>query len=125
MKQMNRRAQITEGAIIPTLFKMTLPMIAGTFAFMAFNLIDTYFVGQLGAKDLAAMSFTFPVIFTVLSLSFGLGVGATALVSRAIGSNQAGRWMFTLPSGITSLYIAGDYVIVRGLTLDDEIPEGK
>lgn len=52
------------------------------------NLIDTYFVGQLGTAELAAMSFTFPVITLVISVAMGLGVGATSAVSRAIGAGD-------------------------------------
>ncbi|WP_293030549.1 MATE family efflux transporter, partial [Moorena sp. SIO3I8] len=47
-----------------------------------FNLIDTYFVGQLGTKPLAAMSFTFPVVMTLGSLAMGLGVGASSVIAR-------------------------------------------
>ena len=53
-------APLTEGSVRRHLVQQTVPMIWGIFALMAFNVADTYFVGQLGARELAAMSFTFP-----------------------------------------------------------------
>ncbi len=49
-----------------------------------FNLADTYFLGRLGVKELAAISFTFPVVMFINSLSQGIGVGTSSLISRNI-----------------------------------------
>ncbi|MGD1912764.1 MAG: hypothetical protein ACFB2X_18525 [Rivularia sp. (in: cyanobacteria)] len=58
------KQRLTEGNVGSTLVKLTIPMIWGVFAIIAFNLVDTYFVGQLGTAPLAAMRFTFPVVMT-------------------------------------------------------------
>ena len=63
-------------------------MTLGMISFVAFNMIDTYFVGQLGKDELAALSFTFPVIMVVFSITQGVGIGATALISKSIGSQK-------------------------------------
>lgn len=83
-----RKAQLVEGPVSRLLFKLTFPMIFGMFGMVAFNLADTYFVGQLGTLELAAMSFTLPVVMVVSSLALGLGIGTSALVSRAIGEGD-------------------------------------
>ncbi|MEM6837366.1 MAG: MATE family efflux transporter [Cyanobacteria bacterium P01_C01_bin.120] len=83
--------KLTEGAVGPQLVRLTLPMIWGLFALIAFNLVDTYFVGQLGTAQLAAMSFTFPVVLTLGNLAFGLGVGTTSVIARAIGEGDMRR----------------------------------
>jgi len=70
------------------LAKMTLPMIGGMFALSAFNITDTYFVGKLGVDPLAAMSFTFPVVMIVGAIAMGIGMGAGAVISRAIGAGD-------------------------------------
>ena len=41
------------------LLRMTGPMILGIVAILAFNLVDTFFIGMLGTQALAAISFTF------------------------------------------------------------------
>jgi len=67
---------------------MAVPMLGGTFALNAFNLTDTWFVAQLGTLPLAAMSFSFPVVMFVISITFGLGTGVTTVVSHALGSGD-------------------------------------
>ena len=83
-----RQARLIEGPIAPTLAKLTLTMLIGIFSMIAFNLVDTFFVGRLGADALAAISFTFPIVMAVGSIALGLGVGAAALISRAIGAED-------------------------------------
>jgi len=64
-------------------------MLIGIAAILLFNIVDTFWVGQLGARELAAMSFTFPVVFVVMSVSMGMSIGTTAVISRAIGQGHA------------------------------------
>jgi len=81
----SNKRDLTQGPVGPTLVRLTGPMTIGILSLLAFNLIDTYFVGQLGKEQLAALSFTFPVILVVFSLAQGIGIGATALVAKSIG----------------------------------------
>ena len=60
-------------------------MVFGILGMVAFNLVDAFFIGRVGDVELAALSFTFPVVFIVGSLAMGLGVGAAAVISRAVG----------------------------------------
>lgn len=71
-----------------TLKKMTIPMIYGMILLMTFNLVDTFFVGLLGTQPLAAISFTFPITFTVISLTIGLGIGTSAVIAKSYGKKD-------------------------------------
>lgn len=71
-----------------TLRNMTLPMVVGMLALMTFGLVDTFFIGMLGTQELAAISFTFPVTFTVISLNIGLGIGTSAVIAKLLGAGQ-------------------------------------
>jgi putative MATE family efflux protein len=67
---------------------MTLPMIVAMVVLMTFGLVDTFFIGMLGTQELAAISFTFPVTFTVISLNIGLGIGTSAIIAKQLGAGQ-------------------------------------
>ncbi len=84
-----RGAQLTTGPVGGHLVRMAVPMLIGIFATMTFNLADIWFVGQLGSTELAAISFTFPVIMVLVSVAIGLGAGTSSIVARAIGE---GPW---------------------------------
>lgn len=87
----SRGRNLTEGPVGATLLRLTGPMVLGLASVMLFNIVDTIWVGRLGADALAAMTFTFPVAFFVMSITMGLGIGLTSAVSRAIGRGDGER----------------------------------
>mgnify|MGYP005990287079 CR=1 FL=1 len=85
---MSANDNLLTAPIAPVLRKMTIQVMIGMLMLMSFNLIDTYFIGLLGTEPLAAISFTFPVTFTIISLSIGLGIGTSAVIAKARGSGD-------------------------------------
>lgn len=79
---------LTEGPVKKILFDLTIPMTFGMLGIVMFNVVDTYFVGKLGTNQLAALSFTFPVVVAIISLAHGVSVGASTLVSKAVGEGK-------------------------------------
>jgi putative MATE family efflux protein len=73
---------LIEGNIPKLLLSLSWPMLLGMMGIVVFNLVDTYFVGILGVEQLAAMSFSFPVIMLLNSVSLGIGIGTSSLIAR-------------------------------------------
>lgn len=80
-----------EDPVGPTLVRLAAPMMIGIAVMLLFNLVDTFWVGQLGPTELAAMGFTFPVAMVVSNLTIGLSIGASATIARAIGEGRDDR----------------------------------
>ena len=111
--------RLIEGNVGQQLIKLTIPMIWGVLAVTAFNIVDTYFVGQLGTQPLAAMSFTFPVVMTLGSLAIGLGVGTSSVIARAIGEGDRERVQRLTTDSLTlSLLIVAIFVSFGLVTID-------
>ena len=85
---MNTPAKLTQGSVVGNMLNLSIPMMGGIFSVIGFNLADTYFVAKLGTRELAAMSFTFPVVMVLLGVAFGLGTATTAVVSQTIGRGE-------------------------------------
>jgi putative MATE family efflux protein len=83
--QTSDERDLTQGSLAKHIVRLAGPMALGILAIMGMNIVDTYFVGQLGTDQLAAMSFTFPVVFFLGSLTLGISLGVTSVVSRAVG----------------------------------------
>ena len=83
------KVDLVNGEIGPTLKQMTVSLLWGMATMMTFNLVDTLFVSRLGTEPLAAISFTFPVSFTLISLTIGLGIGTSAVIGHALGRQDA------------------------------------
>ncbi|TES94429.1 MAG: MATE family efflux transporter [Candidatus Cloacimonadota bacterium] len=114
-----RQARLVEGSVGKILVKLTIPMVFGIVGIVAFNLVDTFFVGRLGTDELAALSFTFPVVLIINSLAHGLGIGASAVISRAIGEgnhNEVQR--LTTDSLVLSVLLVTIFVVIGQLTID-------
>lgn len=116
---MKKTAQLIEGDIQKTLIKMTLPMILGILSMVIYNLVDTYFVGQLGKIELAALSFTFPVVLIINSLALGLGIGSSSVISRAIGKGDMNNVKrLTTDSLILAVIVVAFFVGIGLLTIN-------
>ena len=84
-------AKLATGSIAGHLVTQTAPMIVGVAAIMSVGLIDAYFIGQLGARELAAVSFIFPVTIALSSLGVGVMVGINSVIARALGEGDEPR----------------------------------
>jgi len=104
----------------PTLKTMTVPMIYGLILLMTFNLVDTFFVGLLGTEPLAAISFTFPITFTVISLTIGLGIGTSAVIAKALGKGDKASAKNLATSALyLSALIVGMLAVIGYLLIDE------
>ena len=117
---MEKRApKLTEGSVGRHLVNMSLPMLFGITTMMAQAFIDTWFLGQVGDRALAAYSFGFPILMIVTSVAIGLGAGTSSVVARAIGSDDHARARrLSTDSLILSLIIAIVCAVVGMLTID-------
>ncbi len=66
-------------------------MLLGIAAIMSVGIIDAYFIGQLGSRELAAVSFIFPITIALSSLGVGVIAGISSVVSRALGEDDMPR----------------------------------
>lgn len=85
------RARLTEGSVGKHLVDMTVPVLFGITTMMAQSLIDTWFIGRVGDRELAAYGFGFPILMIVTSVAIGLGAGTSSVVARAIGAGDHRR----------------------------------
>jgi putative MATE family efflux protein len=79
---------LTKGAVGAQLTRMTIPYFLGISSMILASMIETIYIGILGARELAAYSFMFPVIMALTSISMGVGIGASSLIARAEGQGD-------------------------------------
>lgn len=71
------------------LLSMSLPISIGMLSTFLFQVVDTYFIGQLGANALAALSFASTIYFLVVGLFMGLAVGVSIIIGTATGAGAS------------------------------------
>lgn len=112
---------LTQGSVSGHLTRLSLPMVWGLLAVISIAVTDTFFVARLGTLPLAALSFTFPVVMTVMSLAIGLGIGAGSVLARSmtIASDSQLRGLTTdsliLATLIVILFVVAGLVTIEPL----------
>ncbi len=81
----------TEGKILNSLVSLALPIIMANVLQTAYQLIDTFWLGRLGANAVAAVSISFPILFLILSIGAGLTLAGTVLVAQHKGAESQSK----------------------------------
>ncbi len=82
-------ARFTEGSTMRHVAVMTSTGAVGLMALFLVDAANLFYISLLGQQELAAaIGFAGTVQFFLISVSIGLSIGATALVSRAIGGGR-------------------------------------
>jgi len=80
--------KLTQGPVSSSLIDLTIPMILGISSSLVAAIFETYLIGLIGTNELAAYSFTFPVIGALQSVSLGLSIGLSSVLARSIGGGN-------------------------------------
>ncbi|WKN31064.1 MATE family efflux transporter [Porifericola rhodea] len=85
---MNFFVKQSERDTLFSLLKLSGPIVLANILQTAYQLIDTFWLGRLGANAVAAVSLSFPVLFLVISLGIGLTIGGSIMVSQYKGMDN-------------------------------------
>lgn len=80
---------LTNDDIGKSLFYLSLPIVIINLLQTAYNLVDTFWLGQYSKEALAAITFGFPLVFLLISLGMGLAVAGSVLF-------KTGKWETTM-----------------------------
>ena len=102
---MRKGNKYTEGRILNSLFSLAVPIILANILQTAYQLIDTFWLGRLGANAVAAVSISFPLLFLVLSLGSGLTLAGTVIVAQFMGAGDQEKVNFNSSQTISLIFI--------------------
>ncbi len=69
-------------------FSLALPVVLSSLLQRSVGIVDIFLVGGLGASSIAAVGIAQVLVFVVMSVSWGINVGATVLVSQLWGAGR-------------------------------------
>ena len=98
--------------VIPT---MAVPTIISMLVTSIYNIVDTYFVGQLNTQATAAVGVVFPVMAVIQAVGFFFGSGSGTFISRALGAKEVHQARVMASSGFFSALFFGAVITVVGL----------
>jgi putative MATE family efflux protein len=78
----------TEGPIGPALVMLSVPMVLEMSMESLFAVVDVFYVSRVSADAVATVGITESMLMIVYTVAMGLGIGATAVVSRRTGEKD-------------------------------------
>lgn len=79
---------IFEGSINKALLKLAIPIVFAQILQSAYQLTDAFWVGRLGAAQVAAVSVSAPVTFLVIALGAGFAMAGATLSAQYMGARN-------------------------------------
>ena len=105
--------------------RLGVPLIAGMFIMVLYNLVDTYFIGLMHDDyQLAAVNLAYPVMMISIAISNMIGTGASSLIARSLGAGEEEKANHTLTVGFVLTVINSVIVAGIGLLLLDAVVKG-
>ena len=96
--------------VIPTVYKLAIPMMIAQVVNMMYNIVDRIFVGNIenyGTQALAALGVCFPVTQVISSFSQLIGQGAVPLATIKLGECNIKEANLIFNNAITALIFVG------------------
>jgi putative MATE family efflux protein len=80
--------RLLQGPIITSLFLLAIPIMGSNLLQIAYQLIDAFWVGRVGASAVAAVSLAMPVMFLMISAGIGFAIAGTTLIAQYVGAGN-------------------------------------
>ncbi|HOW25414.1 MAG TPA: MATE family efflux transporter [Bacteroidales bacterium] len=108
-----------EGRLI---FNFAIPMLLGNVFQQLYNVADSIIVGKyIGKEALAAVGSSFPIIFTLISLTIGIGTGGTIVIAQYFGAKDIRNVRKAIDTFYIFFFFAAIAVTVLGILMSEPI----
>jgi putative MATE family efflux protein len=107
MKQTN---ELITKDIKKLIFQIAIPSSIGMFFNTMYNVVDTFYIGQISTEAISALTYSFMIFFMLLSISFGLSSAITAYVGGALGKHKREMGRIYASNGI-SLFMIISFIL--------------
>lgn len=88
MSSGTRDVDLLNGGLFKPLVVLAVPIVLSQAMQVVYNLVNTFWVGHIGPDAVSAVSFSFPIIFLVISVTSGFAIAGTTLVSQNTGAGK-------------------------------------
>lgn len=108
-------AQMTQAPVEKLIAHLAVPSIISMLISTVYNMVDTFFIGQLSTSAAGAVGVSFSIMAIIQALGFFFGQGAGASLSHALGNRDEEKAQELANVGLFSALICGAVVSALGL----------
>jgi putative MATE family efflux protein len=100
--------KLTKDPIWFLLRKVTIPASVGSLFQTFYNLVDTWFAGQISADAIGAIAKSFPIYFTIIAVGVGIGAATNSMIGNSLGEKK---------ERVASMYIAQSLIFSLAISV--------
>lgn len=115
------KQDFTEGKILSSLTTLAAPIILANLLQTGYQLIDTFWLGRLGANAVAAVSVSFPILMLIISLGAGLTLAGTVLVAQYKGANDQKMVNYISSQNVFLIFLVSIFLSLMGYFIADPL----
>ena len=86
-----------------------------------YNMVDTFFVGQIGTEATAAVGLIFPVMAIIQAFGFFFGMGSGNFISRSLGAHKHDEAQTMASTGAVCALLFGGLILVMGYVFENAL----
>ncbi len=102
-------------------FSLALPVVLSSLLQRSVGIVDIFLVGGLGAQAIAAVGIVQIMVFVTMSLSWGINVGVTVLVSQLWGAGRKAEAAQAAYQAMLLAVAAAGLIMLLGLTFGGRV----
>ncbi len=122
MQRIRNNVDMTEGAILPKLSRVALPLILSGILQLLFNAADIVVVGNFGSDNsVAAVGSTGALVGLMVNLFVGLSTGANVLCALFTGAKEGENLSKAIHTSIFTAIASGAILTVAGFVFAEDI----
>ena len=106
----DRSVNVIDGPLLRPLLVLSVPIVLTNLLQVGYNLADTFWVGRLGQDAVSALSFSWALVFAVITLAAGFTVAGTVMVAQNKGAGRLDR--IGAVAGQTIAFVIGLSVVL-------------
>lgn len=114
-------ASESERDTLSRLLRLSGPIVLANILQTAYQLIDTFWLGRLGANAVAAVSLSFPVLFFIISLGIGMTIAGSIMVAQYKGMNNQRMINYSSAQTFLTLFFISILLALAGYFLAEPL----
>lgn len=95
--------------------RMALPTVVSMLVTAMYNIVDTFFVGQLGASATGAIGVVYSLMAIIQAIGFGFGHGSGNYISRKLGERHVHEASIMATVGFFTSFLSGLLIMAVGI----------
>lgn len=99
------KIDITSEKLGVSLLYLSLPIVAINLLRMAYNMADTFWLAKLSKEAIAAVTFSFPVVFMMISMGIGVSIAGSIMVANFKGKGRTEMVEYTASQTLVFSFI--------------------